>query len=153
MQDLLVAIERLGPVAALRSSFVAYPLVNAAHVLAIGALVTTTILMDLRILGAFAIERAAFVSLMRRVAVGAFALAVLTGLALFSIRASEYAPNPAFQAKLALLAAAGANLAIFSRYATPGPDEAYPAAARMSAAASIALWTGVLVAGRFIGFV
>lgn len=140
---------------ALKVSFYVYPLVNALHILAIGALVTSVVLMDLRVLGfAAAIERAPFVRLMRQSIAAAFPVAVLSGLALFSIRAQEYAANPAFQAKMALLALAGLNLWAFRRLAPPGDGDApYPPAARALAALSIALWVAILVAGRFIGFV
>lgn len=152
MEEALLAIERFPPTAALRSSFIAYPLVSAAHILSFGVLVTSVILMDLRILGAMALERGPFVALMRRAAMIGFTLAVLTGAALFSIRASEYAFNPAFQVKLGLLLAAGANLALFARQRQPAPGEPYSRPARLLAVLSIMVWTGVLLAGRFIGF-
>lgn len=140
---------------ALKTSFYVYPLVNALHIFAIGVLVASVILMDLRILGfAAAVERAALVRLMRQSIATAFPVAVLSGLALFSIRAQEYATNPAFQAKMALLALAGVNLWAFRRLAPPGGGEApYPSAAQALAALSMALWVAVLVAGRFVGFV
>ena len=47
VQDWAQAIEHIGVAKALKASFVAYPLVNAAHILAIGALVTSVILMNL----------------------------------------------------------------------------------------------------------
>ncbi len=152
MEEALLAIERLAPAAALRSSFIAYPLVSAAHILSFGVLVTSVILMDLRILGAFSLERGPFVGLMRRMALIGFVLASLTGAALFSIRASEYAFNPAFQVKIALLAAAGVNLALFARRQQPTAGEPFSVFARLLAVGSILIWTGVLLAGRFIGF-
>lgn len=154
---MLQAIETLRPAAALRASFVAYPLVNALHILSLGILVTVVALMDLRVLGRFSRFGARpFVAALRPLAVGAIAGTVATGLALFSIRASEYAFNPAFQLKLALIVLAGLNLALFLR-AGHGHGEArrdgFSGAERFSAAASLILWPGVLVAGRFIGFV
>lgn len=149
--ELLAALEASAPVAALKSSFYAYPLVNAAHIAAIGALVATAVLMDLRLLGALgSVERAPFIRLMRRVAVACFCLAALTGLALFSVRATEYVFNPAFLAKLALIGLAGLNLAAFRL--AGGQAETASGLARFSAAASIVIWLGVLTAGRFIGF-
>jgi hypothetical protein len=105
--------------------------------------------MDLRLIGLLAYQpRQPFVALMRRLAWIAFAGAAGTGAALFSIRATEYAFNPAFQAKLALIAVAGLNLAVLARAGHQNPR-----AARLQAALSIILWVGVLIAGRFIGFV
>src|SRR5690606_10617254 len=80
--DLLAAIERLPPVSALKVSFYVYPLVNALHILSVGATVTVVILMDLRILGlaGAALAREPFVRLMREAVATAFPVAALTGL-------------------------------------------------------------------------
>ena len=154
LPDLLAAIERLPVAGALKASFYAYPLVNALHILSIGMLVGAVVLMDLRILGlARGVEREPFLHMMRVTAALAFPVAVLTGLTLFSVRAGEYAANPAFQAKLALLVLVGLNFWAFRRVAAPAAAGApYPAAAKALAALSLALWPAILVAGRFIGF-
>lgn len=116
-------------------------------------LVGAVVLMDLRILGlARRVEREPFLRLMRVTVAVAFAVAVLTGLALFSVRAREYVENPAFQAKLVLLALAALNLWAFRRIAAPAAGAPYSPAAKALAAVSMALWPSVLVAGRFIGF-
>lgn len=155
--DLLRAIEGLAPAAALRASFVAYPIVNALHVLSLGVLVTTVALMDLRVLGGFSgLDPRSFVDALRPVALWAFAGTAATGLALFSIRASEYAFNPALQVKLALIALAGLNLALTlraGRRRAASLREGFSGAERLSAAVSLMLWPAILVAGRFIGFV
>lgn len=71
--ELLQAIEQLAPARELRASFYAYPLVNALHILAVGALLTSVILMDLRILGYLSRQdRQPFLRLMRRLALTAF---------------------------------------------------------------------------------
>lgn len=148
MDALLAALEALPPVAALRASFVAYPLVNAAHIASVGALVTCILLMDLRILGTLrSVPAPAFTALMRKIGIGMFLLAVTTGVALFSIRAREYVENPAFLVKLGLLLAAGLNLLLFHT------QSGRPSVAKVSAALSILLWPAILLAGRFIGFV
>jgi hypothetical protein len=117
--------------------------------------VTAVLLVDLRVLGLLArMEREAFLGLMREIAAGAFTVAVLTGLALFSIRAQEYATNVAFQAKMALLALAGLNLLAFrllDRHRDP--HDGYASTTRALAALSLVVWPSILVAGRFIGFV
>lgn len=148
-------MERLPLVGALKVSFYVYPLVNALHILAVGALVGVVILMDLRILGlAATVAREPFLHLMREVIAVAFPVAVLTGLTLFSIRAQEYATNPAFQAKMVLLGVAGLNLWAFRRAGSPPVGDApYPAGTRALACVSMLLWVSILVAGRFIGFI
>ena len=149
--DLLIWLEQSALARTLKTSFVVYPLVNAAHIAAIGTLFAGVLLMDLRILGRFqAIPAEPFVALLRRVALTAFAFAVATGLMMFSIRATEYAPMSVFLAKMALIALAGLNFLLFIRIETRNPASS---ALRTLAMLSILLWTAVLVCGRFIGFV
>ncbi|MEX0405719.1 hypothetical protein ABGN05_08605 [Aquibium sp. LZ166] len=153
---LLTGIERLAPVEALKASFIAYPLVNAAHIFAIGALVTLVLIMDLAVLGRLPTAGGdrAFAESFRPLALGAFALALATGLPMFAIRASEYAFNPAFRLKMLLLLLTGINLAIFALLDRKARIEGgYQAAAKACAILSMALWPAILLCGRFIGFI
>ncbi len=135
----------------LRRSVWAYPLVNALHILGLGALVTSALLMDLRILGV--IRRISIddvVRLLRPVAFVAAALAVLTGALLFSVKPHEYWASPVFVTKLTLLALALLNAGIFvltSRHTYPGQP-----VTRLMVLASLFLWLAVLAAGRLIAF-
>ncbi|TIR41806.1 MAG: hypothetical protein E5X64_07705 [Mesorhizobium sp.] len=148
----LAGIEQLALVRALKASFVAYPIVNALHIMSIGALLTSVWLMDLRVLGAFrSLPYAAFIALLRRTAFAAFAGALVTGSLLFSVRASEYAAMPIFLTKMTLILLAGANFLVFMRRAKGG-DEPAGGTVTILAVLSLALWTSVLFAGRFIGF-
>ncbi len=150
--EFLEAVEQLAPARLLRSSFVAYPLVNALHIAAIGTLFAGVLLMDLAVLGAIrSIARERLLALLRPMAFGAFALAGVSGLVLFSIQATAYAQNPAFLTKLGLIALALLNFRAFT--ALDRKASAPTPALRLCALASILLWSGVLVAGRFIGFV
>lgn len=149
----LQAIEQLDAVKLLKTSYFAYPVVNAVHIAAIGALLTSVALMDLRILGAFrAVPERPFVALLRRLAFLAFGVAVLTGLVLFSVRASHYAQMPVFLAKMSLIVLAGANFAAFATVDKGLDASVRPPAPRVLAATSIVLWCAVLLCGRFIGF-
>lgn len=151
MTELLATIEALPPAAALRTSFVAYPLVNAAHILAIGMLVTSVIVMHWALLvPRRSLPEEMITRQLRPVAIGAFLVAALTGFALFSIRASEYADNPAFLIKLGLIAAALLNFLVFYALSRLVASER---ARRVSAVVSVLLWLSALVAGRFIGFI
>jgi len=147
VEALLGSIEQLALVKALKSSFFVYPVVNALHILAVGALVTCVVLMDLRVLGVIrSVEESPLVRLLRRVALGAFVVAVLSGLALFSVRATEYAGMPLFWIKMGLIGVAGVNFAAFSLMRGQGMRRAL-------AVVSVVLWPAVLLAGRFLGFV
>jgi hypothetical protein len=148
------AIEQLGAVRLLKSSFVAYPVINALHIAAIGALLTSVLLMDLSVLGAIrAIPREKLVALLRRVALAAFGVAVLTGVTMFSIQATDYVRNPVFLVKLGLIVIAALNFAAFTALDRRRPSGEADAALRILAVTSILLWSGVLFAGRLIGFV
>ena len=150
--DLLATIEQSGLARLLKGSFYVYPLVNALHIAAIGTLFASVWLLDLRIVGAFArLPEEAFVEAMRKVALTAFAFAVLTGLALFAVRASEYAAMPVFLAKMGLIALAGINLALFTM-ASKQPQQRAGPLRRATATLSVLIWAAVLLAGRFIGF-
>lgn len=154
--SLLAALGDWPGAHALRASWIAYLLVNAAHILGVALLLGAILVLDLRLLGAFgSVPLAVMGPLQLRVAAFGLGLAVLTGAWLFSIRPTDYAANPAFQIKLALLAAALANIGLqhanarFRRAMTGAP---VTPAVRACAAASLVLWIALLVAGRWIGF-
>ena len=152
--EFLQAIEQLGPVRLLKSSFLAYPVVNALHIAAIGGLFTSVLLMDFSVLGAIrSVPREKLLALLRRVALGAFVIAAFTGLALFSIQATTYARNPAFLLKLGVIGLAALNFLAFSILSRRSPNGETSTASRFRAVASILLWSGILLCGRLIGFV
>ncbi|MER8956823.1 hypothetical protein NKH98_29885 [Mesorhizobium sp. M0833] len=153
MDGFFAGIEQLALVRGLKASFVAYPIVNALHIMSIGAVLTSVWLMDLRILGAFrSLPQAPFVALLRRTALGAFGGALVTGSLLFSVRASAYAVMPIFLAKMTLILLAGANFLVFVRLCRARGEEPAGGTVTMLAVLSLVLWTSVLFAGRFIGF-
>lgn len=148
--EIFVAIEQVDFVRALKSSFFVYPVVNALHIASIGMLLTSVVLIDLRVLGAFgSLAEAPFVAMLRRLALTALAGAVLTGLLLFSVRASEYVEMPVFLAKIGLILVAGLNFLAFLYVSRTGAGKAL---VRTFAVLSLLLWPSVLLAGRFIGF-
>ena len=150
--EFLQAIEQIGPVRLLKTSFFVYPVINAIHIAAIGILFGSVLLMDLSVLGAIrSVPHRILVALLRRVALAAFVVAVLTGLVLFSVQATDYVRNPVFLTKLGLILLAVLNFFVFLALDRRPQENA--TALRMSAIASILLWSGVLLCGRLIGFV
>lgn len=146
--DILAALEGSAIAAALKTSFVVYPLVNATHILAVGTLVATVLMMDARILGLWKAGAEGLVATLRPVALSAFALAAVTGAAMFTVNATDYAANPAFRVKLALIVLAAINFALFSHLQQRGGSNL-----KLPAALSAVLWPATLVAGRLIGFI
>lgn len=134
----------------------AYLFVNAAHILGIGLLIGAIVPLDLRLMGCFrTVPLAALAPFLSRMAAAGAALAIATGAWLFTVRPAEYAANLAFLWKMGLLALALANVALqHLAFGFPGAtaNGRVPAAVRMTAGASLILWLGVLLAGRWIGF-
>jgi hypothetical protein len=150
--ELLEALEASPPASLLRTSFYLYPIVNALHIVAIGALITTATLMDLRVLGlGRAIPAAVVLRYLRPLAIGALILALLTGLALFSVRPLDYIAMPVFQVKLALVAIATLNALAFEFLDRRRDGQGTGLKAMVIT--SLILWPTVLLCGRFIGFV
>ena len=86
-----------------------------------------------------------------------FALSAATGSLFITGIPSLYFTNPAFRIKLLLLLLAGLNLGLYqltvSRLVDSlRPGDSAPSLARLFGALSLALWIGVLFAGRLIGF-
>lgn len=142
---------------ALTASPTLYIFVNAAHILSIGLLVGAILPLDLRVLGLFG--RASLQELgpfLSRAAMIGVVLAILTGMALFTVQAVEYAGNPAFLTKMGLLVAGVAN-AVLLHTAAPWRralvEGHAPVSVRFLAALSLIIWIAAVVAGRWIGFV
>ncbi|MDJ0389105.1 DUF2214 domain-containing protein [Roseomonas sp. E05] len=145
------------PVAvALRRSAVLYPLVNAAHILSFGVVLGAIVTLDLRLLGLF--RRHALAALgppLSCVAGMALAGAALTGFLLFSTRPAAYVENPAFLAKLALVALGLLNalaLRAGRSWRTALEGGPVPNRVRLAALVSLLVWPGAVLAGRWIGF-
>ena len=140
----------------LQGSGTAYLVVNAAHILGIGLLVGAILPLDLRLAGAIRGGPLAVLApfLVRSAACG-LGLALLTGAWLFTVRPAEYLANPAFLCKLALLALALANIALQhagGSFHHAVVSEVPSLRMRALALASLTLWLGTLLAGRWIGF-
>ena len=141
----------------LRQSGTAYLFVNASHILGIGLLMGGILPLDLHLIGLLRSSSLAVVGpLLLRVASTGLALALFTGLWLFSVKPREYVTNPAFLTKLALLALAFGNVALQhwgSRLHAALKGERVHPRVRILAAVSALIWLSVLVAGRWIGFI
>jgi hypothetical protein len=128
------------------------------HFLGIGLLIASIGALDLRLLGvAKGLPLAPFQRLVP-IGVAAFALEVVTGTIFFFGAPYQYIYNLAFQMKLAFIAVAGANIALFygagvsRRTFGVGADRDVPIAGRIAGLISISMWIGVMFWGRMITF-
>lgn len=138
-----------------------WPFCETLHFMGMVLLMGTVGLFDLRLLGlAQGLPAAAF---NRLIPWGLFGFAVngVTGLLFVAgnqFAVEEYARNPAFQWKLALMLVAGGNAAVFyvsglsRRVEALSPGQNAPVAGKVIAAASLSLWTGVIAFGRLLPY-
>lgn len=136
-----------------------FPLLESIHVVSITLVVGAILMVDLRLLGiaarSYAVTRLS--NDLLPWAWGAFIVSVLTGVGMFITRAYAYAENPAFLIKVLLLLLAGANMAMFhffvARKISIWDSDTPPVAARFASAASLILWCGTMLTGRWVGHI
>ncbi|MEO0361607.1 MAG: DUF6644 family protein [Pseudomonadota bacterium] len=140
-----------------RNAFV-FPALEMAHFLGLSLLYGSLLIVDLRIVGmapAVPIDRVeAFV----RFAMAGFVINLATGLLFIVADSDRYLVNSAFLAKMLLIALAGLNAAYFMRRIKPQMEAGIASrdlagGAHFVAWLSLAIWSGVIVLGRFIPYV
>jgi len=146
--------------AGVRESLWLFPAIETLHLLGMTALVGTAAVFDLRLLG-WMLRRERVSELAGRLLPwtwAGFALQVVTGTLLFTSEAVKVYTNPAFRVKMLLIFLAGVHALIFHwgvyRDVSSWDDSGVlPARAKVAGFVSVLLWTGIVAAGRFIGFV
>jgi hypothetical protein len=127
-----------------------FPGIQALHILGLTVLAGTVVLTDLRLLD-IGLRRYAVAELASGLALwttaGLIAIAI-TGPLLFWADIPRYTQNPAFILKIVLLAAALAQHFTLHRRAVSSASA--PAKQKLAAILSLALWSGVVLAGRAI---
>jgi uncharacterized membrane protein len=136
-----------------------FPQVECVHVIALATVVGTIFLVDTRLIG-LASTHLSFRLISKRLLPwtwAGFILAAITGFLMFASNAVAYYENGAFRLKLMLMILAAVNMLYFElvTFRAVGTWEAAakpPVAARLAGVLSMALWCGVIVTGRWIGF-
>ena len=137
-----------------------FPTIETVHVLALTLVVGSIAMLDLRLLG-LSTRTMGAMQLSDEVLPWtwtAFIVAAITGSLMFVSAATKYYGNLPFRIKMVLLVLAGINMALFHRGAWRRVNEwneavRTPNAVRVAASLSLIFWIGVVVAGRWIGFV
>ena len=154
----LVWLETSGVGEMMRRSAWMYPIVEIVHIVGFVILVGAVVMFDLRVLGlGGGLPVPALARHLLRWSWVGLALVVPAGLMMFTAHATEFATNPAFLLKLALLATAAANVAFFHMvpYRSVGAWAARggaPVSALVTALSSIVIWIGVITCGRLIAY-
>jgi hypothetical protein len=154
----LVWLETTSLAAAMREWLWLYPVVEILHIIGLAVLVGSAALFDLRLLGVSrTLSVTALAGHLLPWARTSLLFIVPSGLMMFTAHATEFATNPAFQLKLALLSAAVLNAATFHLHTfrtVSAWDRGAPApsAAKAAAILSLLLWSGVITCGRLLAY-
>lgn len=155
---LAAAAEQSAVAAWLRSSSWGYPATETVHIWALAVLLGTAVAFDLRLLGvASRLPVDALAEFLLPCARAAFALAVASGLLLFTTQASGFATQPLFFVKLGAIGVAVLNSTVFHRgvYRSVhawNVSARTPSAAKGAALLSLAAWTFALICGRWLAY-
>jgi hypothetical protein len=160
MEAFLEKLSDTSLAAAVRESTMLFPWLESVHVLALAIVVGSIAIVDLRLLGVASRNHPVKKLLKDILPITwtSFAIAALTGTVLFTSQAPHYADKFPLQMKLLLLLLAGVNMLIFHTTTIRTLDqwdtaERTPVGARIAGGSSLVLWAGVVIFGRWIGFV
>ncbi len=155
----LQSLESTSIATAIREGENLFPWIECAHVLALTLVIGSIAIVDLRLIGLTSRDRGMVQTTASLLPVTwtAFGLAVLTGGLLFASNAMTYGHNFYFQVKLALIAVAGINMAVYHLYIHGGAHTWHtpaltPIRARIVGCISLCLWIAIAAFGRWIGF-
>lgn len=140
---------------AVRFSSTFYPLVLTTHLVGIAFFGGLILFTNLRLLG-WAMRRlpvARVIDTLRVPKRIGFAIVVTCGILLASSKAEEYYYNRFFWTKMSLLALIGVHGLVFGRNVYHNALAPAPSLAKLAGTLSLLLWTGVMIAGRAIGYV
>lgn len=144
---------------ALHESIWAYPIIESVHVLTLCVFLGLTVMLDLRLLG-ITMTRTPVSQVNSRLlpwTLTGFAVMVATGALLFYAIPVKTYLNIFFRIKVAFLLLAGLNVAVFQKTISRSMpdwdgDIVPPFRARLAGGVSLALWAGIVVAGRMIAY-
>ena len=134
-----------------------WPTLETLHFLALCLLLGALLIMDLRLIGFQNVIPLKAVHSLMPVAIGAFAVNLITGLGFLVGDPRLYTSNWAFWLKMVLILLAGLNFLLYYKKVEPqllalGPNEATPSLAKAIGVASLIFWFGVLSLGRLLPY-
>jgi hypothetical protein len=142
----------------MRNIFWLFPMMETVHFIGLAIMFGALLVIDVRVIGfgRFINMNAALKFI--PVAIGAFMVNLLSGIAFLCANPFRYFPNIAFQWKMGLIVIAGLNALWFwfgehkiLEQLADGEDAEFRA--KVIAFISIAIWVGVIIFGRMIPYV
>lgn len=144
----------------LRESEWPFPIIETIHILGLGLSVGTIMWVDLRLLGLVTkrYRVSDIVSQLEPLAIGGFVVMFVSGLLLFISEPMKCYTTISFQLKAIMLALTGVNVWYFHAKVYPGVAEwdetaVIPLRAKAVGWASMVLWFGIIIAGRWTAYV
>jgi len=145
---------------ALRSSWYVYPVVMSLHMARIALFGGMVLAVDLRLLGVAMRKRPVsdVVCQLRVLQWAGFILVATCGILMFGSKAEEYYYNAFFRTKMVILSLIAFHALVFRRSVYGSVVEfdkagRIPGRAKLAAGLSLILWTGMVIAGRGIGYI
>jgi hypothetical protein len=138
----------------------AFPVIEGTHLIGLSVAVGLIVLIDLRLIGVF-LEEIPVKKLheeLRPYVLGGFAIVILAGCLLFISEATTVIVSPPWPFKALFFLLGGANALYFefviARRPHSLPDRGpLPPSVRRAGAASLLLWTLVIICGRLIPYI
>ena len=152
-------VENISPFSDLRGSTTAYPVILSLHLVAMALFGAMILMTDLRLLG-WAMRRQSITDVVDQLRwpkrIGGL-LAAACGISLFFSKAEEYYFNNFFRLKITLFVLVFLHAIIFrgivyNKTAELDAAPRIPARAKLAGGLSLVLWSGILIAGRGIGY-
>jgi hypothetical protein len=154
---LVATLGSAKPVATLMNTHWAWPICETLHFFGLSLLIGAIGTFDLRLLG---IAKQIPIGALHRVirwGIFGYCINIITGSMFLMAAPDQYIYNPSFHFKILFMGLAGLNVIAFystmySKVRILPPGVQAPRPARFIAGASLALWIGVIIAGRMLTF-
>ena len=142
----------------MRNLFWLFPMMETIHFIGLTIMFGALLVIDVRVIGFGRFINMNSAMKFIPIAIGAFTVNLLTGIAFLCANPFRYFPNIAFQWKMGLIVIAGLNALWFwfgehkiLQQLADGEDAEFRA--KVIAALSIAIWVAVIIFGRMIPYV
>jgi hypothetical protein len=147
--------ENAGLIVAMRSSLWLFPVIESVHLMGLALTGGAVLMVDLRLLG-LGLRRQPVAQVARdaeRWLIVSLCVMIPTGLLLFMSTAVKCYYLPAFWVKMtSLLLALVFTFSVRRNVTMSGETSVSPVSNKLVAIVSLALWSSVAIAGRFVGF-